>query len=53
MSVIGRLDNQVWKVLIEPITKRHEQEAQERERAEQEREREEEARAEGEKRETT
>ena len=47
MPVIGRLDNQVWKLLIEPITKRHEREAQEQEK--QEAPREEETRAEGEK----
>jgi len=50
MPVIGRLDKQVWEVLIEPISKRHEQEAQEREQ--QEAPREEETRAEAEKKET-
>ena len=47
MSVIGRLDEQVWEKLIEPIAKRHEREAEER-REEQAR-REEKARAEAEK----
>jgi hypothetical protein len=47
MPVIGRLDDQVWKALIEPIAKRHEREAQEkREREKQEAPREEETRAE-------
>jgi hypothetical protein len=43
MSVIGRLDEQVWEKLIAPIAKRHEREAEEREK--QEAAREEEARA--------
>lgn len=47
MSVIGRLDGQVWEKLIAPIAKRHEREAEERER--QEAAREEEARDEAEK----
>ena len=47
MAVIGRLDEQVWEKLIEPIARRHEREAQEREK--QEARREEEARAETEK----
>jgi len=47
MPVIGRLDDQVWKTLIEPIARRHEREAQEkREREKTEAAREEEARAE-------
>ena len=44
MSVIGRLDEQVWEKLIAPIAKRHEREAEELEK--QEALREEEARAE-------
>ncbi|HKQ52752.1 MAG TPA: hypothetical protein VJT74_10310 [Pyrinomonadaceae bacterium] len=46
MAVIGRLDEQVWEKLIEPIARRHEREAEERERAQQEAAREEEAQAE-------
>jgi hypothetical protein len=52
MGVIGRLDDQVWKTIIEPIAKRHEREAREREREEREAAREEEARAEEQKEET-
>jgi hypothetical protein len=50
MGVIGRLDDQVWKTIIEPIAKRHEREAQEaREREKREAAREEETRAQEEK----
>jgi hypothetical protein len=34
MSVIGRLDGQVWEKLIAPIAKRHEREADEQEKQE-------------------
>lgn len=47
MSVIGRMDEQVWEKLIAPIAKRHEREAEEQEK--QEAPREEEAREEREK----
>jgi hypothetical protein len=46
VGVIGRLDDQVWKTIIEPIARRREREAQECEREEREAAREEEARAE-------
>jgi hypothetical protein len=52
MAVIGKLDEQVWEKLIEPIARRHEREAEEREREKQETAREEEARAEAEKKAT-
>ena len=45
MGVIGRLDDQVWKTIIEPIAKRHEREAQEEEQEKQEAAREEETQA--------
>ena len=51
MGVIGRLDDQVWKTIIEPIARRHERETQD-EAEKQEAGREEEARAEQEKEET-
>ena len=46
MGVIGRLDDQVWKAIIEPIARRHERGAEEREREKQEAPREEGPRAE-------
>ena len=48
MGVIGRLDDQVWKTIIEPIAKRHERAAEE-EQEKQDDAREEEARTEREK----
>ena len=51
MPVIGRLDDQVWKTIIEPIAKRHEREPRE-ERDKQEAPREQETRAEAEEKET-
>ena len=52
MAVIGKLDEQVWEKLIEPIAKRHEREAEGREHEKREATREEAARAEAEKKET-
>ncbi|HWT01887.1 MAG TPA: hypothetical protein VN256_16690 [Pyrinomonadaceae bacterium] len=54
MPVIGRLDDQVWKAIIEPIARRHEREPRQEEpkREKQESTREEEAPARGEKKET-